>query len=337
MLIIAQIFGNLYMKANVRILLMAGLGLALCGASASAQIAFSENFDVDPTANWTVNTLGPGISDANFFFDYSTVGIPSAPNSGGTTRGLRLRANQLVAANTFPAGVSVSPIGQSFSGDYTLRFDMWLNFNGPAPGGGSGSTQITGAGIGTAGTSSQIAGGVIDSINFGSSGEGGSSVDYRAYSTANQVGYTPAQGVFAAGTASTVRNSSDPYYAGFGGVSAPAAQLGLFPQQTGATAVGAPGWAWRDVQIVKSGNIVKWSIDGLLLVTVDTTTAGALGGGNILFNQYDINATASTDPNAGALLFGLFDNVVVTIPEPTSGALALLGGLGLYAAWRRRK
>ncbi len=219
----------------------------------------------------------------------------------------------------------------------TLRFDMWINFNGPAPGGGSGSTQITGAGIGTAGTSAQIAGGVIDSINFGSSGEGGSSVDYRAYSTANQSGYTPAQGVFAAGTASTVRNNSDPYYASFGGATAPAAQLTLYPQQTGATAAGAPGWAWRDVRIVKSGNIVTWSIDGKLLVTADTTTAGTLGGGNILFNHYDINSAASADANAPALLFGLIDNVVVTVPEPASGVLALLGGLGLYAAWRRRK
>jgi hypothetical protein len=327
------------MKTNMRIPVIIGLGLALSGASVSAQLAFSENFDVDHTANWSVYTLGTGVSDANVFFDYSTVGIPSAPNSGGTTWGLRLRANQVVASQSFPSGVSVSPIGQSFSGDYALRFDMWLNFNGPAPGGGSGSTQITGAGIGTAGTSSQIAGqGTVDSIFVGASGEGGSSVDYRAYSPLNSVGYTPAQGVFAAGTHSTARNNSDPYYAGFGGVSAPAAQLTLYPQQTGATAAGAQGWAWRDVQIVKSGNIVTWTIDGTLLTTVDTTTAGALGGGNILFNQYDINSGASADPNVSALLFGLFDNVSVTIiPEPTFGALALLGGLGLFAAWRRRK
>jgi hypothetical protein len=325
------------MKTNMRIPLMVGLGLALSGGGAVAQIAFSDNFDVDHTANWSVFTLGPGVSDANFFFDYSSVGIPAAPNSGGTTLGLRLRANQLVAANTFPAGVSVSPIGQSFSGDYTLRFDMWFNFNGPAPGGGSGSTQISGAGIGTAGTSSQIGGGLIDSINFGTSGEGGSSTDYRAYATAAQSSYQDTSGVYAAGNVAGVRNSSHAYYAGFGGASAPAAQLTLFPQQTGTTAVGAPGWAWRDVRIVKSGNIVTWSMDGLLLATVDATTAGALGGGNILFNQYDINATASTDANASALLFGLIDNVVVTIPEPASGVLALLGGLGFYAAWRRRE
>lgn len=324
------------MKTNMRIPLVVGLSLALSGASASA-LLFTENFDVDPTANWSVYTLGTG-SDANFFFDYSTIGIPSAPNSGGTTFGLRLRANQFGSTQTFPGGVSVSPIGQSFSGngDYTLRFDMWLNFNGPAPGGGSGSSQITGAGIGTAGTSSQIGGGLIDSINFGSSGEGGTSADYRAYAPAAQSSYQDTSGVYAAGNVAGVRNNTHAYYAGFGGASAPAAQLTLYPQQTGATAAGTLGWAWRDVQIAKNGNIVTWTIDGTLLATVNTTTAGTLGGGNILFNQYDINSGVSTDANSPFLLFGLIDNVVV-IPEPTSGVLALLGGLGLFAAWRRRR
>ncbi len=275
------------LRGWVLALAVAGGILATIGTSTAQTQVYSENFDVDPTANWTVNTLGTGVSDANFFFDYSTAGIPSAPNSGGTTRGLRLRANQDATLQSFPSGVSVSPNGQSFAGDYEVRFDMWLNFNGPAPGGGSGSTQITGAGIGTAGTSAQIAGqGAVDSIFVGSSGEGGSSVDYRAYSPLNSAGYTPAQGVFAAGTQSTARNNTDPYYASFGGATAPAAQVTLYPQQTGATAAGAPGWAWRDVRMFKNGNTLTWSIDGKLLATVDTTTAGTLGGGNILFNQY---------------------------------------------------
>ena len=92
------------------------------------------------------------------------------------------------------------------------------------------------------------------------------------------------------------------------------------------------------MQIAKDGNIVTWTIDGTLIATVDGSTAGTLGGGNILFDYFDINGTASTDPNAPDLLFGLIDNVTVTqIPEPTSGVLALLGSLGLLAAWRRRK
>ena len=93
-----------------------------------AAVFFSDNFEVDPSANWTVNK-GPATTDEahGFFFDYSTVGIPAAP-SGAGTRGLKLQANQ--SSGVF-GGVSVSPNGQSFSGDYVLLFDWWENFNGP--------------------------------------------------------------------------------------------------------------------------------------------------------------------------------------------------------------
>ena len=97
------------MKTFLRSSLTVAFGLALLGASASAQTLFSENFDVDHTANWVVNTLGPG-NDANLFFDYSTIGIPSAPNSGGTTMGLRLRAHMLGSTAVFPAGELKIPI-----------------------------------------------------------------------------------------------------------------------------------------------------------------------------------------------------------------------------------
>lgn len=301
--------------------------LALAAQSSVGQVVYSQNFEVDDTANWTVNN-GPSDAAANFFFDYSTVGIPSAPNSGGTTRGLSLQANQ---ANGIFSGLSVSPTGQSFAGDYELRFDMWLNFNGPAPGGGSGSTQIGGAGIGTSGTVAQWPGGVQDSVWFAASGDGNSSADYRAYSSAAGTSYPDGSPVYSA----TTRNQSNPYYAGFGGVSAPAAQVGLYPQQTGSTLVGSLGWAWHDISILKSGNNISWSIDGLLIATVDASTV-SLGGGNIHFMYSDINATSSTDVNDVNLLFGLFDNVKVTlVPEPSSLALFGLGSLALLA--RRRK
>jgi hypothetical protein len=326
------------MKTSALTQLACGIVVGLVASGASAQTIFwNQSFETDTTANWTVNTLGTG-SDANFFFDYSTVGIPKAPNSDPAdgTFGLRLRANQFSLGGTFPGGVSVSPTGQSFSGDYILRFDLWLNFNGPAPAGGTGSTQVGGAGIGTAGGSAQIAGGVVDSIFFGSTGEGGSSVDYRVYAPLAQTGYGDASGVFAAGTTAGVRNNTHAYYAGFGGESAPAAQLALYSQQTGTTAAGTLGWAWREVEVAKLGDTVTWTVDGLLIATVDATTAGTLGGDNILFNQFDINAT-TTDAAGNDLLFGLYDNVVVFIPEPTTTALALLGGAGLFFLIRRRR
>lgn len=271
--------------------------------------SFFEDFDVDHTANWVVNKgPNPDGSSANFFFDYSTVGIPAAPGSNGTTRGLRLTAN--VTGATF-SGLSVSPAGQSFSGDYTLECYMWLNYNGPLNGGGVGSTQVTGLGIGTAGGVATWAGSgaAIDSVHFGMTGEGGSSADFRAYSSAATTSYQDGSSVYIAGPELTNRNSIHPYYSVFGGQAAPAAQLALFSSQTGVTDVGATGFAWRHVKVVKSGNFAIWIVDGTPLVFVDLTTV-ALGGGNILFNQYDINATVATDPDQ--LLFGLIDNVRVS-------------------------
>jgi len=310
------------------------LALALLALSSvsHAQVLYSDS--LDSATGWQVNASG--VSDrAIFGFDYSSVGIPAAPNSGGTTLGLMLQANR---SGGVQSGISVSPIGQSFSGDYQLRFDLWQNYNGPlgpTTVGGSGSTQVTGAGIGTAGTTAQWAGGAYDSIFFGATGDGGSSIDYRVYPKANTA--APGTGFYAAGasTAPDSRNNADPYYASFGGAAAPAGQLTLYPQQTGTTQAGGQAFAWRDVVITKVGNTVTWDIDGKRIATVDAS-AIALGGGDILLNHFDINAGSSTDPNADALLFGLFDNVrVVAVPEPSTYALLGIGALVIAA--RRRK
>ena len=63
--------------------------LAAAGMSGTAlgAVLFGDNFDADHTGSWTVNNNNSGLNAANFFFDYSTVGIPSAPHStGGSTR-----------------------------------------------------------------------------------------------------------------------------------------------------------------------------------------------------------------------------------------------------------
>jgi hypothetical protein len=308
----------------------------LCAPGAASAVLFSENFDVDPTANWMVNPSHATGSDADFFFDYSTVGIPPAPNSGGSTRGLRMRANRL--GNGIFSGISVSPNGLNLTGDYTVTFDAWLSFQGSTANGildgGSGTTQVTNFGILTAGNTAQWAGGVQDSLHFGATGDGGSSVDYRAYSPAAGVGYGDASGVFAAGNEAGVRNDTHAYYQGLGSKQAPAAQLALYPAtQHGTTRPGAAGFAWREMVIDKVGDVVTWTMDGLLIATVDITGIN-FGGGNILFGQYDINAGSSTDLVSEDLLFGLIDNIVV-IPEPATLALLVLGGLPLLGRRRR--
>lgn len=291
------------------------LALAAIAAPASADL-YSQDFESDTTSNWTIHT-GPSDAAADFFFDYSTVGIPAAPGGSGT-RGMKLQAN---LTNGIFGGMSVSPNGQDFSGDYTVTFDWWANFNGPFPGGGSGSTNLSTFGIGTAGATTQWPGGVQDSVWFAATGDGGSSADWRAYSSAAGTGYPDGSPVFPF----TTRNNTNPYFAAFGNNPAPAAQLAPFPQQTGNTAVGSAGMEWHEVVIEKLGTTATWTVDGTLMATIDLTTV-TLGGGNIFFGHSDINATSSTDPNDAALLFTLIDNISV-VPEPGSLALLALGGL----------
>jgi hypothetical protein len=312
---------------------------ALLAQSTFAATLFSDDFDINSSANWTVNTTA-GNHPSNLYFDYSTIGIPSAPNSlGGSTHGVKLQSN---LSGGVRGGVSISPTGQSFAGDYQLRFDLWMNFNGPAPAGGSGSTQAGGAGIGTAGTTAQWGGSVQDSVHFSTTGDGGATQDFNAYSSAvasdsgasTRGGYLDASGVYAANS----RNGNNAYYISLGGATPPAAQTALFAQQTGAAQAGAPAFAWHDVSITKLGNTVTFAIDNLLIATVDAS-AVTLGGGNILLNYYDINATSSTDVNAGALAFGLYDNVRVlsVVPEPSAAAMLGLGLTLLVGRYRKSK
>ena len=293
----------------------------LAAASSRAAI-YTQDFDTDSTATWIVNK-GPATTDAatDFFFDYSTVGIPAAPK-GGSSRGMKLQANQ--SSGVF-GGVSVSPMGVNATGDYVLTFDWWSNVNGPFPAGGSGSTQLSTFGIGTAGATAVWPGATAaaqDAAWFAATGDGNSASDWRAYSSAAPTSYTEASGVYAAGNTAGVRNSSNAYYSGFGSVSAPAAQLALFPQQTGTTGVGSAGMEWHEVEIAKLGNAITWKVDGLLIATINASTV-TLGGGNIFFGHSDTNATSSSDVNDVNLLFTLIDNVSVQVPEPSALALAI--------------
>src|SRR5688572_22406581 len=301
----------------------AALGFA--GVS-SAQL-YNEDFDVDNSANWTVND--PGLSDtiADFFYDYSAIGVPPAPG-GVTTRGLKMTANN--AGGVF-SGFSVSPTGESFTGDYTVSFDMWQNYVGPVGPGGSGTTQLSTFGIGTSGTTAFWPGAVTkESVSFGVTLDGGSASDYRAYSSAAPTSYAAGNAVYQAPGGAI--NNSDAYYAGFGGESAPAAQVLLYPGQTGVTDSGEPAFAWREVVIDVSGGFATWSIDGLDIAVVDLSTV-TLGGDNILLGHSDTNAGSSTDPNDSLLNVTLIDNVVV-VPEPAGIALLALAAPALL---RRRR
>jgi len=306
------------------------VSLFICPVIASAADLFNEDFNADHTASWTVND--PALSDTvtDFFYDYSAIGVPAAPNGSGT-RGLKMTCNN---TNGVFSGFSVSPNGQSFSGNYTVSFDIWQNYVGPLGLGGSGSTQLSTYGIGTAGNVAFWPGAATkESIGFATTLDGGSASDFRAYSSAASTSYPSGNAVYLA-PGGAINNSGAYYMSAFASQSAPAAQVVLFPGQTGSTDAGETSFAWRRVVIDVAGGVATWSIDGTPIAAIDMSTV-TLGGGNIFFGHSDTNATSSTDVNDYLLNVTLIDNVVVT-PEPASLTL-LLGGLALLAGRRPRK
>jgi hypothetical protein len=311
------------------------LSCCLLVANACGQILYSDNFDVNSSASYTVNQ-DPDASVV-FAYDYSLAGIPSAPNStGGTRRGVRFEANNGDATAAAQA-INISPTGQSFTGDYVLRFDSWLNANGPFPDGGTGSTEFWTAGVGTQGDDIQKSAGTASGAWFAVDNEGQSGIDYRAYLNIALEG--PTSTVYAASdftapdtTVINRRSANNPYYhtAFPGGQTAPALQQMNFPQQTGALKAGAVGFAWRQVEIKKLGNNVSLSIDKLPIATFINPT---LTGNNVFVGHWDVFASISDNP---ALSFGVIDNLVVArIPEPATAVLVL--GIALTFGARRSR
>jgi hypothetical protein len=293
---------------------------------AAGAVVYQDTFDAGTSAAGWSAKLSAADAVADFAFDYNTLGIPSAPNStGGSTIGMRFLANQ--SAGVFQ-GISASPVGQSFTGDFTLSFDMWLNYVGPLGAGGSGTTQLATFGWGTDGNTAQwpLA---TSSLAYGAVLDGGSTQDYRAYK--NNL-----HDITAVNYAGGSQNNSAVYYTtAFPAGAAPAAQTTIFPGQTGSADAGEVAFRWRDVTIERLGSNVTWKIDGTLIYATSVTGL-TLSGSNIFLGLSDTNAGSSTDPN-DFLNAAIYDNVRVdAVPEPSAlSALLLLGAAALHRRARR--
>ena len=281
----------------------------VAGLAARADtVLFLDTFDAGSSAaQWTLFSAG-GDYTADFAFDYSTRGIPSAPSStGGTTIGLKFTVNKNDAIAAKDA-VSAFLNTATFAGNQTLKFDMWLNYNGGA-GGGSGSTEFAAAGINHAGTQ------VIwpdntasDGLWFAVCGEGGESDDYRAYVNATLLSVT------AGGYAGSSRNHTGVFY------------QTLFPSPTYET-VGAPGKHWVQVTISRRNGVIEWRLNGMLITLYPNTS---LTAGRIMLGYMDTYPGIANPPGDN---FVIFDNVRVEAPDcNTNGVfddVDLAGGTSL--------
>ena len=308
-----------------------GYALVVDDEYPAGAVLFSDDFNGINSSNlWRINLADPNTDHVEFNYDYSAVGIPVAPGTtDGTRLGLRMRCGNDVLQFD---GLSLSPTNGNFTGNYRLKFDMWINYNGPMPDGGPGSTQNFDAGVGTTGDH-PVWFNNPNSVGLwftctGDGADGDVDGDYTAFLADAQ--YKDDTGFYAAGTGAGpntgIRNASHPFYSLWGGQAAPADQLALFPGQTGVANAGNAGMAWHTVVITKLADTVKWQIDGVTICTVTNDPVNL--STNVFVGYQDKFASGVVSP-VPEMSFGLVDNLRVEtyLSAPISiTAIAIVGG-----------
>ncbi|MBX3426789.1 MAG: PEP-CTERM sorting domain-containing protein [Pirellulales bacterium] len=315
-----------------------GVAAALAVKMAAAAPLYTDDFNTAASAA-NYNLVQFGTNAVSFAYDYSVMGIPPAPNTtDASTLGVKFESNHIQPA---AAAAVTLHTNQSFSGSYKVKFDAWINANGPFPGGGTGSTEFLTAGVGGDGTTVNRSGATGSGGWTAVDGEGGSGVDYRLLRGAALQGLASAGTTYAAGS----QAASNAYYLP---LNPSGVDVSLLPvqgagnggpaQQTGTTIAGTFGFAWHQVELAvdETGGtggaaLLTWKIDGLLIGTMDAGAGTAFStNGRVTIGYTDPFASFSDNP---LLSFGLIDNLVV-VPEPTSLGLA---GLAALAALRIRR
>jgi hypothetical protein len=271
-------------------------------------VIFSDNFETNSAANWHVfwgTTNGVPDYTMNWAYDYGGANytfngvtnlIQPAPNSpNGSTRAVKLTVNNndAVAAT---AAVNIYPKNFSVSGNFALKFDLWINYPGNAGGVGSGvagSTQHGMFGLNHLGTNvnwAATAASASDGLWFAATGEGGDSRDYRAY-----VGNLGGPQIDLTGGGGGLVGSNHTQ----------AAFQTLFPATRFETA-GAPGKNWVEVELRQTNNIILWIMDGTVIA--QRTNTSAFTSGTIMLGLMDVFPSIAAPARDS---FVLFDNVRV--------------------------
>lgn len=242
---------------------------------------------------------------AIFGFDYSAVtyptNIPSAPHStGGTTKGLYLTVNK--DANGQPAAVNLYPTGHLASGNFALKFDLWINWRDTNT-----STEHALFGINHSGNvTNRITQSPSDGLFFAVEGEddslpdsptlrdfsvfhgGGSGAPVLMTTNNTPFGPTPPLGP-----------QFENYNPGF---------QALFPSKTipgfGATPAGTAGLGWISGEVRQVNQLITWLLNGTAIAQY-TNTYGYTNGTFLI--GYNDNFSSIGDSNN----FAIFDNVRV--------------------------
>lgn len=291
---------------------------SVTSAVATLSVGFADNFDNYATPSIVTSaaitngyrivyrSIASGFDfKAIFGFDYSTVtyptSIPPAPNSvGGTTKGLFLTVNKDATAGA--AAVNLYPIGQFFSDNFALKFDLWINWADPDT-----STEHALFGINHSGNlTNRIGQSSSDGLFFAMEGEDDSlptSTTLRDFSVFRGGGsgipvlMITNNTVF--GPAPLLSPQFENYNPGF---------VALFPPKIipgfGVTPEGTAGLGWIRGEVRQVNDRITWLLNDTIIAQYTNTFAYT--NGNILIG-YNDNFNSIGDSNN----FAVFDNIRV--------------------------
>ncbi len=275
---------------------------------------FAADFnDPEGLANWNVlfaDASTPVIEDYNltFAFDYSSLSVPPAPH-GEDTYGLYLQVNKN-DGTAAAAALNIYPKNQTFSGDYVVRFDMYL-----IVGAGASTTEYALFGINHSGTKTNwfrnSAGGVpsgsFDGLFYGIESDGAALGDYVLYSSPTTTGNNPTA-LTPGRNASTLTQvfKTPPFFAG-GAPSNPE-----YNSQA----------SWADVEISTIGGVVTLKINQTTIFSYTNTTTYT--SGNIMLGYTD--AYDSVGPAASGVIYDNLRVINLTAPTVVITGINVVGG-----------
>jgi hypothetical protein len=290
-------------------------------------ILFRDNITPESAANWQIR-FGSVIEseDYSVFFDRdyadpAGMHLPPAPHASGETFGLLMSVNKLDGVNA-AAGLNAYAIGQDFTGNYALRFDMYIMQNS-----GTGTTENP-----------------IFGVNHD-----GSHTNWYSNATNNVPSTSEYDGVWAAVAADGALLPGDPRARAYQLFTAPGVTLGgLFgptlaagreaselapvfhnPPWTSGSA-GAPGNdsltqtpSWAQVELRHENGVVTLSINNTNILTHANTTTSTHGTVMLGYNDAYNSGPATPDAIRGG--FVIYDNVrVVRLGGGTAAEVRVL-------------
>ena len=291
------------------------LAAVVCASDVRGQALYSENFnDGLAGTRWTLSGTG-GTSTSDFAFDYTvSTTIPVAPRGGGL--GLRLDPN--VGPTGAISALMAFPNSQSFSLPVTLSFDLWMQYT-PSTAGttefaifglGHSSTAIQSPTTGTGGPPTIPAiGPSPNGVDYTIVGDNGANRDVRVYVNGTEL----------TGTAGGYVGS---------GTSAPLIQeTGTTPYTNAYTGV-APGNQWLQIDVTALSDRTIYTVNNVLWAQTNTVATP----GNMMLGTMDLFTGVSAQPT-----FVVYDNVTVTVPEPSAIVSGIVGAVGLGGIGLRRR